>query len=99
MSNYDHFWNQIFLFRFFFLLGFVGYTCRRYVFLSSSPFLMAPKMARLIIIVEDNFVLSGMPHQEVSFLRGTVTSGRKREEFFGTAQLSQIEVHTQVPKK
>lgn len=62
MSNYDHFWNifkdfshlplsllLLILFLILLLPRFVGYTCRRVV--STT---MAPKMARMIIIVVKN---------------------------------------------
>ena len=63
-------------------------------------FSMAPKMARLIIIVVVEckkliFAASGMPHHFCTF---RVTSGRNVRNF-GTAQLSQIEVYTHSTSK
>lgn len=52
MSNYDHFWNNIQIFSFFSQLGLWVIRAADVCIFVFFAFLMAPKMARLIIIVK-----------------------------------------------
>lgn len=93
MSNYDHFWK---IFRLFLLRSPGLWVIRAAVFHSSldgSKNGTADYHCKKIILPEWN---------ELRLIRGLLANvvvaahnkRKKREEFFGTAQLSQIEVYT-----